>query len=334
MSNAPTQQEVQVFGSAIAEYLSGYRDKLNAFHWPIESKCLEGAVRRKLLSGMSVEGGFAETMQLRRAVAVRAREIQACEQFPKRIEDLADLAKFVISDWGGLSGNDAQTIVNYAQRFTGIEVPFDDVCCASDLRAAVLPRRQRGLFSFGGIASWSKWLNFVWNDWALIYDARIAFALDAVHFISKIDAPIFPVPPGRNPRLANFDAQGSAAFGWLANYARERLADADISARLKAAMMPESEAYSYYLAVMVEAHRLLWPLSERRPLVHTEMLLFKLSIENLADDFAREMLVRLSTPARAIHAGTDIRKPGKATILNMESDESRSIGASGIECFE
>ncbi|AHE27158.1 hypothetical protein [Burkholderia pseudomallei] len=334
MSSAPIQQQVQAFGRAIAEYLSGYRNKLNGFHWPIESKCVEEAARRKLLSGMSVEGGFAETMQLRQAVAVRAREIQAWVPFPKRIEDLADLAKFVISDWGNLNGNDAQTIVDYAQRFTGIEVPFDDVRCVSDLRAAVLPKRQRGLFRFAGIASWSKWLNFVWNDWALIYDARIAFALDAVHFISRIDAPIFPVPPGRNPRLANFDAQGSAAFGWLANYAHERLAGSEISARLEAAMVPESEAYSYYLAVMAEAHRLLWPLSERRPLVHTEMLLFKLSIEDIADDFAREMLVRLSTPARAIHVGADMRKPGETTIPNMESGEGFSIGASGIECFE
>ena len=296
MSNALIQQHVQVFGRAIAEYLSGYRDKLNGFHWPIESKCVEEAARRKLLSGMSVEGGFAETMQLRQAVAMRAREIQAGLLSPKRIEDLADLAKFVISDWGNLNGNGAQTIERYALRFTEIEVPFDDVRCVSDLRAAVLPKRQRGLFRFDGIASWSNWLNFVWNDWALIYDARIAFALDAIHFISRIDAPIFPVPPGRNPRLANFDAQGTAAFGWLANYARERLASAEIRPRLEAAMVPKSEAYSYYLAVMAEAHRLLWPLSESRPLVHTEMLLFRLSIEDIADDFAREMLLRLTEP--------------------------------------
>lgn len=334
MSSAPIQQQVQAFGRAIAEYLSGYRSKLNGFHWPIESKCVQEAARRELLSGMSVEGGFAETMQLRQAVAARAREIQARGSFPKRIEDLADLAKFVISDWGNLNGNDAQTIVDYAQRFTGIEVPFDDVRCASDLRAAVLPRRQRGLFRFGGIASWSKWLNFVWNDWALIYDARIAFALDAIHFICRIDAPIFPVPAGRNPRLANFDAQGSAAFGWLANYAHKRLAGSEISACLKAAMVPESEAYSYYLAVMAEAHQLLWPSSERRPLVHTEMLLFKLSIEDIADDFAREMLARLSPPTRAIHVGANMHRPGETTVPNMESGEGLSIRASGTECFE
>lgn len=334
MGSSPTPQQVQAFGRAIADYLSVHRDKLNGFHWPIEPRCVQEAARRKLLSGMSIKGGFAETMQLRRAVAVRARGIQAEAQLPRRVEDLADLASFVISDWGNLNGNGPQTIKGYAERFTGIEIPFDDVRCVSDLRAAVLPRRQRGLFRFAGIASWSKWLNFVWNDWALIYDARIAFALDAVHFISKVDAPIFPVPPGRNPRLANFDAQGNAAFGRLANYSHERLAGSEISARLEAAMVPEREAYSYYLAVMAEVHGLLWPSSESKPLVHTEMLLFKLSIEDIADDFAREMLVRLSTPARAIHVGANMRKPGEMTIPNMESGEGLSIRASGTECFE
>ena len=61
---------------------------------------------------------------------------------------------------------------------------------------------------------------------------------------------------------------------------------------------------------------------------------FKLSIEDIADDFAREMLVRLSTPARAIHVGANMRKPGEMTVPNMESGEGLSIRASGTECFE
>ena len=47
-----------------------------------------------------------------------------------------------------------------------------------------------------------------------------------------------------------------------------------------------------------------------------------------------EMLMRLPTPALAIHVGDDMRKPGETIIPNMESGEGLSIGASGIECFE
>ncbi len=205
----------------------------------------------------------------------------------------------MISDWGNLNGNGSQTIKDYAERFTGIDVPFDHVRSAVDLQAAVPLRKRRGLFGFSGVASWSKWLNFVWNDWALIYDVRIAFALDAVHFICKVDAPVFPVPVGRNPLLANFDAQSSAVFAWLAHYVDESLPPSEIRTQLPNAVAPEKDAYCYYLAVMAEAHRLLWPSHQSRPLVHTEMLLFILSIEEIADDFAREMLVRLAPLAHA-----------------------------------
>lgn len=126
MSSGPAQQQVQTFGRAIAEYLSGYSRNLKSFHWSIEEKCVEEAARLNLLTGTSVEGGFAETMQLRQAVAARAREIQAWIPFPKRLEDLGDLAKFVISGWGNLNGNDAQTIVDFAQRF--IRLACIEVC--------------------------------------------------------------------------------------------------------------------------------------------------------------------------------------------------------------
>jgi len=297
MSCTATPQQVQGFGCAIAEYLSGHRGKLNGFHWRIEESCVQAAVRRKLLPCMSVEGGFAETMQLRQAVAERAREVQAQEQLPRRVEDLADLASFVISGWGNLKGSGEQTIRGFAERFTGIGVPFEHVRSAADLQAAVSPRKRRGLFSFSGIASWSKWLSFVWNDWALIYDARIAFALDAIHFMCKVDAPVFPVPVGRNPLLANFDAQSSAVFAWVARCIGANLSAFETRTQVVNAVAPKNEAYGYYLAVMVEAHRLLWPSLESRPLVHTEMLLFKLSIEDIADDFACEMLARLAPPA-------------------------------------
>lgn len=310
-SSSTRKQQVQDFGSAIADYLSVHRGKLDAFHWPIEPTCVEEAKRQQLLTGMSVEGGFGETMRLRRAVAKRVREIRMREQDPEREERLADLTQFVIAYWGGLKGNQRKTIEEHARRFTGNDVKgsFEEIRCAEDLQNAVPSRRRRGLFGFSGIASWSKWLNFVWNDWALIYDARIAFALDAIHFIRKVNAPVFPVPVGRSPRLAYFDAQSSAAFGWLANHANGDFPGSGIGDRLKDAMMPEREAYCYYLEVMAEAHRCLWPSPDATPLVHTEMLLFKLSIEDVADDFARELLTRLTPPAGPLREDDRIGEP-------------------------
>lgn len=299
MITGPTQKHVQAFGRAVADYLRAHCSKLNGFQWPITEHCVITAVGRGLLGRASVVGGFAETMELRQGVAREARRIQAGVHLPQRIDDLAELARFVIEDWGNVKGNDAVTIREYAERFTGIAAPFDQIGSAADLQAQVAPRKLRGLFRFGGISSWSKWLNFVWNDWALIYDARIAFALDAIHFMREVDAPVLPVPMGRNGLLAHFDAQSTAAFAWLARYAGERPSREQMAAWMTQALAPEKDAYLYYLAVMGEAHRLLWPAHEVRPVVHTEMLLFLLSTEDIAEDFAREMLARLAASVPA-----------------------------------
>jgi len=292
MSAAPTPQHAKAFGSSVAAYLASHRHKLNNFSWPMTEGCFNTAVELKLLSGPSVEGGFAETMQLRQAVAERALEIQKVVANPLRDAKLAELAGFVIAGWGNLNGNDPKTIGKYVARFTGIELPFSEIRCAEDLRAAVKPRSRRHLFAFKGVASWSKWLSFIWGDWALIYDARIAFALDAIHFIHGIDAPVFPVPSGRNPLLAHFDARSCASFSWLARRSQEPPALDEMPSWMASAVVQEKYAYSYYLAVMAETHHLLWPAHARPPLVHTEMLLFSLSIKDIAADFCAEMLTR------------------------------------------
>ncbi len=267
--------------------------------------CIAAARARGLLSDREFGGGFAETLELRRAVAQRSRDIHAGKKGATRVEELAGLAKFVISDWGGLKGNLAKTLEEYASRFTDIDTGLDAVVDHESLRSAVRPRIRRGLFKFGGIASWSKWLSFVWNDWALIYDARIAFALDAIHFIRAVNAPVLPVPPGRNGLLASLDAESTAAFAWLGSYgsacpARDEMVavsagktskDDPLRAWLNEAVVPAQDAYAYYLDVMAEAHRQLW--QGERPLVHTEMLLFKISIAEIAQDFIAEMLGRL-----------------------------------------
>lgn len=58
-------------------------------------------------------------------------------------------------------------------------------------------------------------------------------------------------------------------------------------------MVSDQDAYAYYLDVM-EAHQQLW--QDDRPLAHTEMLLFKISIIEVAQDFVSGMLERLGRP--------------------------------------
>jgi hypothetical protein len=117
MNSGPNAQHGHPFGGAIGDYLPGRYHELNGFHWPIEEKCAQAAVRRNSLPSMFVGGVFAEVMRLRRAVAVRAREIQRQVPLPSRVNDLGDLAGFMISDWGNQNGHDPKAIADYVALF-------------------------------------------------------------------------------------------------------------------------------------------------------------------------------------------------------------------------
>ena len=161
--------------------------------------------------------------------------------------------------------------------------------------------KQQGiLWQFTNIASWSKWLNFVWPEWALIYDARIAFGLNAIHFLRRLDTPVFPQPPGRNSLLGNLDAQALAVLRRNAVRQETPPNDAKEAAKwFQRQQFRPPHAYPIYLEVMSQAHELLWADKEPKPpLVHTEMLLFRVSANQLALKFARAVMKALANGPR------------------------------------
>jgi len=208
------------------------------------------------------------------------------------------LADFVIRIWGGLGRNSPETIRGYVKRFGALRAEPGSIGDHRSLHEKAL--HGKGLWKFDGIASWSKWVNFLWPGWALIYDARIAFGLNAIHFLEALQTPVFPQPPGRNSLLGNLDAEALAILR-LGAAAGEMLPDKPGAAAdwFKDRQFPKNLAYPIYLEVMQQAHELLWPREEpRRPLVHTEMLLFRVSANELAIEFGRAVVRKLRDGSR------------------------------------
>lgn len=300
MSVSFSQRDVANFGSAVASYLDKHKDKLDGYSWGMSNGCVDAARKLELLSIDQVQGGFKETLQLREAVAQRVLSIK--DDDSNRMEKLVILADFVIRDWGALSSNKPETIKKYVDRLTGAAISLNQISSYQDLLDVVEPASRRNLFDFSGIASWSKWISFVWGDWALIYDARIAFALNAIHFMSRVDAAVLPEPTGRNALLTQFNAQSLAAFGLISlknkNSKQADVAIAEVEELkklLKSTTVRKNETYAYYLEVMTYAHNQLWAKATTTPpLLYTEMLLFMISVEDVAKDFTNEMLVRLT----------------------------------------
>ncbi|WP_332852682.1 hypothetical protein [Duganella sp. S19_KUP01_CR8] len=276
------QSAADRFADEVADYLRPYQDRLERYSWPMNERALLGA-ERLALPFKQVDGGVADTHALRAVVAQRAREIHLIPE-PNRTSQLNELCEFVICEWGALDNNGQQTIAGYARKFTSARIPdLSQVKSWEDLKD-----RAGCKFTFSGISSWSKWLNFVWNDWALIYDARTAFSLNAIHFLRSIDAPVFPVPQGRGRLLSSFDSQSMASLRYLKARGNRppdpKDSNEDFVAWLDGAAVPKNAAYVYYLQVMRGTSKRLGHCGEHA-LVETEMLLFDLSIRELVRDF-------------------------------------------------
>ncbi|WP_296953041.1 hypothetical protein [uncultured Massilia sp.] len=272
--NATLQQQALHFGDAVAAYLAPWKDTLKDFDWPLTPAARTTAAAMGFGLGDG-SGGTAATNALRAAVAARAR---ACHGLPAdtRAARMAALCSFVIRDWGALRSNRDATIAGYAARYTGAGIAdLSAIASLDDLQA------QAGCtFPVQGISSWSKWLSFVWSDWALVYDARIAFALNTIHFLHGVHAPAVPVPQGRDRLLSTLDTQSLAALGYLQRRGKTCPAAgahvAVLADWIEDGSVADASAYAYYLAVM---RRVRDVLGYEGPfaLTETEMLLFHVS---------------------------------------------------------
>lgn len=274
-------EEANRFGDAVAAYLKPHRHELKDYAWPMSPKARTTA-RELGFSVSDTDGGALATHELRKAVAQRVREIHRLSG-AEREAGMAVLCGFVVRVWGGLSSNRDETVASYSRVFL-------DTCPPdlSEIQSAGQLRSHAGCsFPFKGISSWSKWLNFIWSDWALIYDARIAFALNAIHFRDGVDARAFRVPEGRDALLSKIDTQSLAGLRYLKRRGEQVPGPATDNRKLvrwmEGALTPEAETYEYYLRVMQRARDVLHQ-HEPCSLVDTEMLLFYLSNRQVVRD--------------------------------------------------
>lgn len=172
-------------------------------------------------------------------------------------ENKLNIANYIIKDWGGIRRFDkGEEVVNNFQ-----QIEF----------SRTMPNHQ---FDYKGISSWSKYLSIIAPNWACIYDARVAYTLNVINYISGSNHRIFPVPSGRNSRIRLLDIET------LLLAKKIRGSDIDSPRGIKRKYyINESEVYRIYIELVSELHSVLWKSTD--PIQYTEMLLFAIS-DNIA----------------------------------------------------
>ena len=135
-------------------------------------------------------------------------------------------------------------------------------------------------YYFNSISSWSKYLSIIAPGWACIYDARVAYTLNVINYISGSKYQILPVPSGRNSKINLLDIETlliSAKFQDLYLNSPKEIK--------RKFFIGEGETYRFYINLMHDLHNELWEPGD--PVQYTEMLLFA-----IADNYAYTDLLK------------------------------------------
>ena len=123
-------------------------------------------------------------------------------------------------------------------------------------------------------------LSIIAPDWACIYDARVAYSLNVINYISGSNYQIFTIPSGRNTKITLLNIET------LLLASKIQRSDTNLPKEIKRKYyFSKAETYRIYINLINELHDELWEPND--PIQYTEMLLFA-----IADNYAYQDLLK------------------------------------------
>ncbi|MEI8087626.1 MAG: hypothetical protein WCG93_15560 [Paludibacter sp.] len=161
--------------------------------------------------------------------------------------------QWIISKWGGIRLGDVEKLDNLVTDF----INNKDLCTNKN---------------FDRISSVSKVATFMFPQEYIIYDSRVAFAMNWILVSQGLTNRFFPIPEGRNSKMLNFDV----------NVIINLMFKGDISV-----LIPKNEAYNKMNDLITKINNKLWDTDEERKNIYlTEMLLFSIADTYIIDNWA------------------------------------------------
>jgi hypothetical protein len=167
---------------------------------------------------------------------------------------------WVIKDWGGITAaND-----------------FDTICLVKAFLSNDKP-------SFNRIASSSKVGAYMFPDRNVIYDSRVAYSLNWIILSENAGQQYFPIPEGRNSKMAAFDLNVLIRLKNISTYQVANISDLDhrlfIKNSDKKIFINKKYAYSELTNLVMQINKKLWKGDKEKEnnLCFTEMLLFSIA---------------------------------------------------------
>ena len=184
------------------------------------------------------------------------------QEIHKKNSNKLKIAKYYISEWGGVTQNSKETIQGYIDRFT--ETPNSNKYWDANQNIQC-------------IISWSKYLSLLHPKYAFIYDARVVYSLNVINYLIGASEQLYTSPSSRNRKLNLLGIEPLYLNKYFPKF--EEVNISTTSGSLKKIddilYLPKSISYKKYCHLIINLHKNIF--EEKHPTYYTEMLLFSIA---------------------------------------------------------
>jgi len=184
-----------------------------------------------------------------------------------------ELCSWIVRDWGG------------------IRTAKED-----SLKQLTLMFLQKRDAKFERIASISKIAAYLYPEEHVIYDSRVAYALNWILLSCDAGRRFFPVPEGRNSKMCAFDIHVLIRLKYIEHYVPQSLIELSnekqyISKLDKQLFIDKDIAYRHLNILIKAISERLWvdDLEKSTKLYYTEMLLFSIADNEIFHDITKSL---------------------------------------------
>ncbi len=241
----------------IANYLGKYKDQLDELYdWEFNAEGLEklGVVKGTELAELqsSTLSHFQKTERLKSILS------NALNEFPVDSQQFKQIALWIIHGWGRIP-----------------KAPEDKtLICVLDFLLAEKPPFYR-------IASSSKVGAFMTPSEKIIYDSRVAYAMNWIILSEDAGDRFFPIPTGRNTKMLAFDLNVLIRLRYSHIYKPDKTEQwknrKHISRKDAEIYISKADAYYELNKLVGYVNEILWNDFRKAERFYTEMLLFALA---------------------------------------------------------
>lgn len=261
--------------SKVVDYLTPYKEQLETLYkWDTPSdRQVESLESMGVISGKqarylySAENAFARNVILKEILNKVLENEKAKD---KRL----NIYSWIIREWGGIYGGNVENYYSKIDKF------LSDY---SEIKS----------IEFDNIASVSKVLSFSETKEYIIYDSRVAYALNWVLLKTNASDKYFPMPEGRNSKLRAYDL---ATLIRLKNvtYSAHKKDNGKVIANMdKAVFIEKPKAYTEMCDFIKRVNALLWNDERKEFPYYTEMLLFSIADTLIFDDILQSCYLEI-----------------------------------------